>query len=287
MNNLDKAKALAKFAKSPALASFEEQQAVTEILTELLATLKHQKIEIAGAELVTIKGQKGDKGEEGDTGPEGQRGLQGDAGPQGTQGLKGEPGQDGMHGIDGIDGEAGKDGPPGPPGKDGSPDTPEQLIQKLNALPDENDELKIDARRIKNLPVAMGGARGGLFGGNRPINVYSGSTVIAKAIRFLKFAGAGVTATLTKDGIVVVTIPGGSGTATDELAVDSGDHTTFTISRTPTAGTLLVINENTGQAVPASAYTNTTTSIIFTSSQQVDDGAGNLVTPTFRARYFY
>ncbi len=80
---------------------------------------------------------------------------------------------------------------------------------------------------------------------------------------------------------------GSAGTPFDEVAPDSGDHTTFTISYTPLVNTLIVINESTGQIVPTSRYTNTTTSITFNSNQQVDDGTGVLVTPTFRARYSY
>jgi hypothetical protein len=188
-----------------------------------------------------------------------------------------------LRAIPGPQGDLGPAGKDGNPGKDGSPDTGEQILDKLHSLPDE-DEYKIDVTRIKNIPTGKGRY---LHGGFKNPRIYSGGVLVAKAIQAIKYSGAGVTATLGIDGSLTVTIPGGSGTATDELATDSGDHTTFTISHTPVAGTLLVINENTGQAVPSSAYTNTTTSIIFNASQQVDDGAGNLVTPTFRARYFY
>jgi hypothetical protein len=195
--------------------------------------------------------------------------------------------------IQAIPGPAGKDGEsivgsPGPAGKDGSPDTGEQIVEKINELPTDDDDLKIDFAHIKGAPQAVS-----TFvrqGGFRNLQIFDENTLLTKAVQFMKFAGAGVQATISRDGVVTVTIPGGGGssaTAVDEAATDSGNHTTFTISHTPNASTLLVINENTGQAVPASAYTNTTTSIIFNSSQQVDDGAGNLVTPTFRARYFY
>jgi hypothetical protein len=174
-----------------------------------------------------------------------------------------------------------------PEQKDVILDDGEAIVAKINQNPTDDEDCKIDASHIKNLPQPRGGSNM-LHGGFRNVTVYDESTVIAKAMPFLKFTGTGVQATVV-NGVVVVTIPGGSGsiTAADEDATDSGNHTTFTISHTPVASTLLVINENTGQAVPASAYTNTTTSIIFNQSQQVDDGTGNLVTPTFRARYFY
>jgi len=184
---------------------------------------------------------------------------------------------------DGQEGAPGEMGPQGPAGQDGSPDTGEQIVEKINALSD--DAPKIDASHITNLPKAVNTLV--RQGGFRNLQIFDESTLITKAVQFMKFAGSGVQATVSLDGVVTVTIPGGSGTAADELASDSGDHTTFTISHTPIASTLLVINENTGQAVPSSAYTNTTTSITFTSSQQIDDGTGTLVTPTFRARYFF
>jgi hypothetical protein len=95
------------------------------------------------------------------------------------------------------------------------------------------------------------------------------------------------TLTLNSNGRLKITGGGASSssTAADEHLTDSGDHTFFTLSYTPLANTLMVINENTGQIVPASAYTNIGTSVIFLSSQSVDDGSGNFVTPTFRARY--
>lgn len=188
--------------------------------------------------------------------------------------------KDGQDGLNGADGKDGNDG------KDGSPDTGQQIVVKINDLSTDDEQLKIDALHIKNLPEVT--QRLIQHGGFRNLSVYDETTLITKFVRFLKFVGAGVQATAIGD-VVTVTIPGASSslTAADELATDSGDHTTFTIAHTPVASTLLVINENTGQAVPASAYTNTTTSITFNQSQQVDDGTGNLVTPTFRARYFY
>ncbi len=190
-----------------------------------------------------------------------------------------------LRAIPGPQGEDGQDGAPGPAGQDGSPDSGDDIVDKINALPTDDPDCQIDYAHIKNAPVMQGGRV--MHGGFRNLQIFDEQTLISKAAQFMKFVGAGVQATVSKDGVITITVPGGSGTAADQLATDSGDHTTFTISHTPTANTLLLINENTGQAVPASAYTNTGTSITFTSSQQIDDGAGNLVTPTFRARYFY
>ena len=54
---------------------------------------KH-KVEIEGAELVTIKGEKGDKGDVGETGPQGESIV----GPEGKMGLKGDTGEQGERG---------------------------------------------------------------------------------------------------------------------------------------------------------------------------------------------
>jgi hypothetical protein len=121
-----------------------------------------RKVEIMGAEILTIKGEKGDKG---DTGEIGEKGDKGDTGPQGSKGLKGDKGEKGEKGKDGIDG---KDGESiiGPAGKDGSPDTGEQIIDKIN-----DSEGEIDSERIKGLNDSIKklenrptGSRG-LFGG--------------------------------------------------------------------------------------------------------------------------
>src|SRR5258708_24632766 len=85
--------------------------------------------------------------------------------------IKATPGKDGLNGQDGKDGKAGDNG------KDGSPDTGEQIVEKINQLP-EDDELKIDASHIKNLPTGGPGAR--MHGGFRNPRIYSGSTLIAK-----------------------------------------------------------------------------------------------------------
>jgi len=96
-----------------------------------------QKIEIAGVEVVTLKGDRGEKGEPGES----------IVGPQGPRGERGEVGPMGPAGLDGRDGES-IVGPMGPAGKDGSPDTPLQIVEKLESL--EGDE-RLDKKAIKGL----------------------------------------------------------------------------------------------------------------------------------------
>lgn len=83
-------------------------------------------------------GKDGRNGRDGKDGRPGPRGEKGERGPQGVPGFavfgaKGDPGRDG------------KDG------KDGSSDTGEQIVEKINALPTEDDELKIAIEHIKGL----------------------------------------------------------------------------------------------------------------------------------------
>lgn len=165
------------------------------------------------------------------------------------------------------------------------PFTGEDIVSNINDLPTDDDDLKIDAKHIKNLPKENAKT---IIAHSRNLEWFDESTLVISNPTQIKFQGAGVQVSQeATTGALIVTVPGGSGTFADEPMTDSGDHTTFTISNTPNANTLLVINENTGQAVPTSAYTNTTTSVTFSSSQAVDDGTGELITPTFRARYSY
>lgn len=101
---------------------------------------------------------------------EGPRGEKGDKGDKGES-IVGTDGKDGKDGNNGktptkkelvaiitplipapITGLSGLDGKDGVDGKDGSPDTGEQIIEKINNIPEDSD-FKIDASRIKNLPT--------------------------------------------------------------------------------------------------------------------------------------
>lgn len=92
------------------------------------------KVEIKGAEIVTIKGEQGNQGEKGDKGEPGES----ITGPQGPDGVKGEdstvPGPQGPSGVNGHDGENGLDGKDGQNGQDGSSDTALEVADKLNTL---------------------------------------------------------------------------------------------------------------------------------------------------------
>jgi hypothetical protein len=94
-------------------------------------------VEIKGAEIITIKGEKGDKGNDGFS-------IKGDKGnsPSETEvislikplipkPLKGSKGDRGLQGKEGKKGDS-IIGPKGEDGKDGSPDTGEQIISKIN-----------------------------------------------------------------------------------------------------------------------------------------------------------
>jgi len=59
-----------------------------------------------------------------------------------------------------------KDGVNGQNGKEGSPDTGEQIVEKINDLPTDEDELKIDASHIKNLPKMVKNEVGGVVARN-------------------------------------------------------------------------------------------------------------------------
>ena len=117
---------------------------------------------------------KGDKGEDGREGIDGKNGKDGQDGRDGKDGKDGKDGSDGLNGLNGVDGKDGIDG------KDGSPDTAEQIVDKINTLPEEPDK-QIDIKHIKgwkklieemigkSKTVFVGGAG---TGGGRIVKVY-------------------------------------------------------------------------------------------------------------------
>ena len=121
-------------------------QEIAESLT-VLNRIDKVTGEVAG----TVKGDKGDKGDPGDVGPMGPMGPQGMQGPPGETGPQGAPGERGPAGPQGV---PGKDGEIGPKGKDGSPDTGQKIVEKINALPIE-EEYQIDIEHIKGLKKAL------------------------------------------------------------------------------------------------------------------------------------
>ena len=158
MEALERAKKLLGFAKNKDLAVYEE-------LTEVSEKLESINELFGGVNLQALEKIKGEKGDQGETGPQGEPGetIVGPVGPQGPQGSRGERGES----MVGPQGEPGVDGVPGAPGeagKDGSPDTAEQVRDKLETLQEDD---RLDAKAIKNLPqaiqqtgkVAVGGIR--------------------------------------------------------------------------------------------------------------------------------
>lgn len=112
-----------------------EMAKMPEMMKMMPEIPKEIGVEIKGAELITIKGEKGDAGEKGG----------GEKGEKGIQGIKGEKGEKGERGNNGTDGERGIQGEKG---KDGSPDTGEQIRDKLEILSGD-ERLKMSA--IKGL----------------------------------------------------------------------------------------------------------------------------------------
>lgn len=173
-----RAKKLLTFAKAPEMASFDTAENLERLADAVEGT---QKVELMGAEIVTIKGQKGDKGEKGEKGDKGERGEKGDKGdtgeqgPQGIQGEQGEPGAPGWPGLDGDDGKDGEPGPQGPPGVDGSPDTPEDIRRKLEILKGDN---RLDASAVKNIDRVVTSAGGGGGGVIKEISAGNDNIVI-------------------------------------------------------------------------------------------------------------
>lgn len=116
----------------------------------------------------------------------------------------------------------------------------EEILEKINGLPADNDDFKIDASRIKNLPIARTKAGAlTLHGGFRNTTVYDANkNVVAKAMPFLQFSGSGVAMSTTKDGIVIATISGGGSSAFTNNEVVLGSGTSWTLAGTPLSGTV-------------------------------------------------
>lgn len=152
--NAKKAKKLIDFTQNPDSATFRELGEINENLGRLAdkespafpAMPDKMKVELEGAEIVTIKGKDGKDGDQGIQGEKGDKGDQGDPGRDGTDGIDGEDGKDGNDGRDGTDGQNGKDGKNGVKGKDGSPDSPFDIKKKIESL--EGDD-RIDLSQFR------------------------------------------------------------------------------------------------------------------------------------------
>lgn len=138
--------------------SVNEKKSQAKAESDAKASDKVVKVSVEGAEMITIKGDKGDPGEKGDPGPQG-KSIRGPRGPEGKASK--------VPGPKGDDGES-IQGPPGEDGKSANEiqiieqvisklpppitlDNGEQIVDKINALPTEDDEDKIDFSHIKNV----------------------------------------------------------------------------------------------------------------------------------------
>lgn len=186
---------------STPLAHLDVAMETNEKLEELVNPERVQKMEIMGAEIITIKGAKGDKGDTGEQGLQGEQGIQGIKGDKGEQGIQGLKGETGEKGKDGIDGKDGKDGQNGTDGKDGSPDTAGELATKLETL-EGDDRLSINAIKgidfvkTADFKLAMSNIKGFMPYGNGSSSSSTASLAIGSAITgatagSVLFAGAG------------------------------------------------------------------------------------------------
>lgn len=148
---------IAEFLDNKDFSYFEKLEEIADNLKKIAEKETPEmpethKVELMGAEVVTIKGEKGDKGDSPSEEelvelvtpliPEPIKGDKGDKGERGEKGDKGERGEDGSNGEKGDKGDLGEKG------ADGSPDTPEQIREKLESLKDDE---RLDKSAIKGL----------------------------------------------------------------------------------------------------------------------------------------
>lgn len=166
MKLIDYFKFSSKFNKNPSLAVYETFQQLEEMKIEkedkkesMLLDLYSKLID----KLTLAKGEDGEDGQDGQDGKDGEKGEPGDMGPPGPPGPKGEKGEKGPPGIRGPKGEKGEKGEQGIPGKDGKNaeiskntelelENAQSIVKRINTLSPYNDDEKIDASHIKNLP---------------------------------------------------------------------------------------------------------------------------------------
>ncbi len=166
-----------------------------------------------------------------------------------------EPGKDGytpIKGVDYFDGE---------PGEDADPADEAALVAKIeadlpslgNAIRDGLELLKDDERlkvtalsgleeEIRRLAAEFEGTGTTTGWGAHPLTIRGLGINIDKNTRVIDFRGAGLTSvTRSKDGVVTVTVGGGSGTLSPIAVTGTIDdsNVTFTVASTPT---FLVIN---------------------------------------------
>lgn len=221
------------------------------------------KVEIEGAELVTIKGGKGEKGDKGDKGDtiKGDKGEKGDAGAKGIKSEKGDRGERGITGKDGLPAI-------GADGQDGSPDTPEQIVEKLLSL---KGKKKLSFKALKDVPNFTTGDTmnqvGYASGGANQI-VYQGVGIrLSDYVQFLNF-GAGLSASYSNGTILVVAQTSGSILTATGTIDDS--NLAFTFVSQPS---VIIVNGGTYQQTGgAITFTWTATTLTVTLSSACGTG---------------
>lgn len=109
----------------------------------------------------------------------------------------------------------------------------ESIIEKINELPTDVDEYKIDASHIKNLPKSSI-VNNQSISSRVGVQVYSSGSKIGTKTMDLNFSGDGVSVE-NVNGMTNVSIAGGSGTITVEIpvGVKNGVNNRFTVTHTP------------------------------------------------------
>lgn len=205
-----------------------------------------------------IKGDRGEKGEKGDRGPMGPVGRQGapgpigpqgDDGPEGKRGERGPEGKQGPAGPRGPEGARGTQGPEGKQGPAGSPDKPADIKRKLESLEDED---RLDASAIKNLPTVFRetpqiSVFGGGGGAGARLTVLADGVPLGQDIRKINFIGSGFTSGVRQsDGVVTLEFTGGGVGASQTTEVPTGtvddSNLDFVFSEEPF---LIVVNHMT------------------------------------------
>ncbi len=160
-------------------------QIIKELATFFGRKLDNVGVEIKGAEVVTIKGERGEQGDKGDAGPvgpKGEVGPQGEIGPQGDQGPEGKVGKQGLKGERGLTGPTGKNGKDGKPGKNGKDGKPGKDF--------DPDKLKAIEAKFKDID----GELRTVHANHAQVFAFSGSTVLTHD---LSASLDGVTTTFT------------------------------------------------------------------------------------------
>ena len=248
----------------------KEQTPVLEHILMMLNDIKTQEkkpLEIKGANITEIKGDKGDKGESPTNEeltsliepliPAPIAGQQGDRGERGSDPtpeelialieplipnpIAGKDGDDGYTPQKGVDYFDGAQGERGNDGKDGSPDTVAELIAKLKK------KLSIDD--LKDVPdfhamfAKASRGSGGVADPNIPVQ---DEGVSIGNVRILNFTGSGVSVTRIGDRAIVSITGGGVGSSTpaQQSGVIGGLTNIVTLTNTPITDTLMLyINE--------------------------------------------